>query len=143
MSQTRIRGLSLGLKMPMRNQVKFGLKKVTEGKKKGKTNGFGSRNELRRLRAGWAGIGSSRQAEAIDGVQLAPMSQQITDLSRAFAQSVAQNKVMSKTVEELKKQVVSMSPVVTVLHLPIQVAKKKQKVMSLLTLLLSVTWIWF
>ncbi|KAF3636948.1 hypothetical protein FXO37_25180 [Capsicum annuum] len=48
-------------------------------------------------------------AEAVDGVQLAAMSQQITDLSRAFAQSVAQNKVMSKTVKDLKKQVVSMS----------------------------------
>ncbi|KAF3628052.1 hypothetical protein FXO38_28445 [Capsicum annuum] len=48
-------------------------------------------------------------AEAVDGVQLAAMSQQITDLSRAFAQFVAQNKVMSKTVKDLKKQVVSMS----------------------------------
>ncbi|KAF3627805.1 DNA binding protein -like protein [Capsicum annuum] len=47
-------------------------------------------------------------AEAIDGVQLAAMSQQVTDLSRPFAQFVSQNEIMSKTVEELKKQVVSM-----------------------------------
>ncbi|XP_047256357.1 uncharacterized protein LOC124889237 [Capsicum annuum] len=91
-----------------RNQIKFGSKKWWE-EKKGKSYGFGSQNELRRLRAGWVGIGSSRQVEAIDGVQLVALSQQITDLSRAFAQSVAQNEVMSKTVEELKKQVVSMS----------------------------------
>ncbi|KAM3221223.1 hypothetical protein P3L10_020491 [Capsicum annuum] len=37
------------------------------------------------------------------------MSQQITDLSRAFAQSIAQNEVMSKTIEELKTKVISMS----------------------------------
>ncbi|KAF3620363.1 hypothetical protein FXO38_32398, partial [Capsicum annuum] len=49
------------------------------------------------------------EAEAIDGVQLAAMSQQITNLSRAFAQSVAQNEVMSKTVEEFKKKMVSMN----------------------------------
>ncbi|KAM3320884.1 hypothetical protein P3S67_008086 [Capsicum chacoense] len=127
MNRTRMCGLSPGMKMPImniyatclnlvqqslqrRNQIKFRPKKWREEKKKGgKTYAFGSRNELRRLHAGWAGIGSSRQAETIDGVQLAAMSQQITDLSRAFAQSIAQNEVMSKTVKELKKQVVSMS----------------------------------
>ncbi|KAM3269360.1 hypothetical protein P3S67_030242 [Capsicum chacoense] len=91
-----------------RCQIKFGPKRWRE-RKRGKIYGFGSRNELRRLCARWAGIGSSRQAEAIDGVQLAAKSHQITNLSCAFAQSVAQNEVMSKTVEELKKKMVSMN----------------------------------
>ncbi|PHT39073.1 hypothetical protein CQW23_22646 [Capsicum baccatum] len=55
-----------------------------------------------------AGIGSSRQAEATDSVQLAVVSQQIAQLTRAVAQSIAQNEVTRKTVEELKKQMVSM-----------------------------------
>ncbi|KAF3650771.1 putative 60S ribosomal protein L13a-4-like [Capsicum annuum] len=55
-----------------------------------------------------AGIGSSRQAEAIDSVQLAAVSQQIAQLTRAVAQSIAQNEVTRKTVEELKKQMLSM-----------------------------------
>ncbi|PHT39070.1 hypothetical protein CQW23_22643 [Capsicum baccatum] len=49
-------------------------------------------------------------AEAINGVQLAAMSQQIAQLTRAVTQSIAQNEVMLKTVEELKKQMVSMTP---------------------------------
>ncbi|KAF3660006.1 hypothetical protein FXO38_12348, partial [Capsicum annuum] len=47
--------------------------------------------------------------EVIDDVQLAAMLQQITDFSHAFSHSVAQNEVMSKIVEEIKEQVVSMS----------------------------------
>ncbi|KAM3264270.1 hypothetical protein P3L10_001264 [Capsicum annuum] len=70
---------------------KIWIEKVAGGKKRGKTYRFGSRNELRRLRAGWAGIGSSRQVKAIDGVHFTAMSQQIIDLSLSFAQSVAQN----------------------------------------------------
>ncbi|KAM3322756.1 hypothetical protein P3S67_003907 [Capsicum chacoense] len=59
---------------------KIWIEKVAGGKKRGKTYRFGSRNDLQRLRPGWAGIGSSRQVEAIDGVHFAAMSQQITDL---------------------------------------------------------------
>ncbi|KAF3627617.1 hypothetical protein FXO38_28663, partial [Capsicum annuum] len=100
-----IRCLSeFGSTQPTQEEVnKIWTKKVAGGKKKGKTYGFSSQNELRRLRAGWVGIGSSSQAEAVDGVQLATMLQQITDLSRAFAQSVAQNEVMGKSVKDLKK----------------------------------------
>ncbi|KAM3327058.1 hypothetical protein P3S67_002184 [Capsicum chacoense] len=79
------------------------------GRRKGRTYGLGSRNKLRRLEAGWTSIGSSRQAEVINNVRLAAMSQQIAQLTRAVAQSIAQNEVMLKTVEELKKQMVSMT----------------------------------
>ncbi|KAF3670304.1 hypothetical protein FXO38_07161 [Capsicum annuum] len=88
--------------------IKIQIEKMVGGRRKGRTYGLGSRNKLRRLEAGWTSIGSSRQAEAINGVQLAAMSQQI-QLTRAVAQSIAQNEVMLKTVEELKKQMVSMT----------------------------------
>ncbi|KAM3356926.1 hypothetical protein P3S68_023640 [Capsicum galapagoense] len=91
-----------------RKLFKFGPKKWWE-EDKGRTYGLVSRNELQRLEVGWAGIGSSRQAEAINGVQLADMSQQIAQLTRVVAQSVAQTEVMCKTIEELKKQMVSMT----------------------------------
>ncbi|WMV45061.1 hypothetical protein MTR67_038446, partial [Solanum verrucosum] len=44
-------------------------------------------NELLRLQSGLEGIGSSRQAEALDGVQIAAMSAQITKLTQALAES--------------------------------------------------------
>ena len=83
--------------------------KVAGGKQKGRVYGMGSRNELGRIRSGLEGIGSSRQAEAIDSVQLAAMSQQIAQLTHALTQSVAQNDITCKTVEELKKQMASVA----------------------------------
>ncbi|KAF3620292.1 putative 60S ribosomal protein L13a-4-like [Capsicum annuum] len=67
-----------------------------------------AQEEAIQIRTEKAGIGSSRQAEAIDSVQLAAVSQQIAQLTRAVAQSIAQNEVTRKTVEELKKQMLSM-----------------------------------
>ncbi|XP_047264905.1 uncharacterized protein LOC107865609 [Capsicum annuum] len=89
--------------------IQIRTEKVAGGRQKGRTYGLGSLNELQCLEAGWAGIGSSRQAEAINGVQLAAMSQQIAQLTRAVAESIAQNEVTRKTVEELKRQMASMT----------------------------------
>ncbi|WMV58825.1 hypothetical protein MTR67_052210 [Solanum verrucosum] len=59
-------------------------------------------NELLRLQSGLEGIGSSCQAEALDGVQIAAMSDQITKLTAALAESerkrVDEQQSMSETV---------------------------------------------
>ncbi|XP_015169586.1 uncharacterized protein [Solanum tuberosum] len=52
------------------------------GTHKGKVYGRDSRNDVRRLQSGLQGVGSSRQAEALDGVQIAAMSAQIHNLHR-------------------------------------------------------------
>ncbi|KAG5590822.1 hypothetical protein H5410_041336 [Solanum commersonii] len=53
------------------------------------------------------GIGSSRQAEAFDGVQIAAMSSQITKLTTTLADSerrrVAEQESMSETVQQIKE----------------------------------------
>ncbi|XP_049405214.1 uncharacterized protein LOC125868656 [Solanum stenotomum] len=76
--------------------------KVVGGTHKGRCYGLGSRNDVRRLQSGLEGIGSSRQAEALDGVQIAAMSDQITKLTAALAKSewkrVAEQQSMSETV---------------------------------------------
>ncbi|WMV59053.1 hypothetical protein MTR67_052438, partial [Solanum verrucosum] len=48
---------------------------------KGRVYGQGSRNDVRRLQSGLQGIESSRQAEALDGVQIAAMSAQIAQFT--------------------------------------------------------------
>uniref|UniRef100_M1DZW9 Uncharacterized protein n=1 Tax=Solanum tuberosum TaxID=4113 RepID=M1DZW9_SOLTU len=59
------------------------------------------------------GIGSSRQAEAFDGVQIAAMSSQITKLTAALADSewrrVAEQESMSETVQQIKEQVMNLA----------------------------------
>ncbi|KAG5570751.1 hypothetical protein H5410_060517 [Solanum commersonii] len=59
------------------------------------------------------GIGSSRQAEALDGVQIATMSAQITKFTAALAESeqrrVAEQESMSETVQQLKEQVMNLA----------------------------------
>ncbi|WMV29295.1 hypothetical protein MTR67_022680 [Solanum verrucosum] len=47
--------------------------KVVGGTHKGRCYGLGSRNDVRRLQSCLEGIGSSRQAEAFDSVQIAAM----------------------------------------------------------------------
>ncbi|KAG5571594.1 hypothetical protein H5410_061360 [Solanum commersonii] len=54
------------------------------------------------------GIGSSRQAEALDGVKISAMSDQIAKLTMALAESerrrVAEQESMSETVQQIKEQ---------------------------------------
>ncbi|WMV29488.1 hypothetical protein MTR67_022873, partial [Solanum verrucosum] len=74
---------------------------------------LGSRNDVRRLLSNLEGIGSSRQAEAVDGVQIAAMSAQITKLIAALAESerrrVAEQQSMSETVQQIKEQVMNLA----------------------------------
>jgi len=59
--------------------------KVVGGTHKGWVYGLSSRNDVRRLQSGLEGIWLSRQAEPLDGVQIAAMSAQITKLTAALA----------------------------------------------------------
>ncbi|WMV32645.1 hypothetical protein MTR67_026030 [Solanum verrucosum] len=63
--------------------------------------------------SGLEGIGSSRQIEALDGVQIAAMSAQITKLTAALAESerrrVAEQESMSETVQQIKEQVMNLA----------------------------------
>ncbi|WMV14717.1 hypothetical protein MTR67_008102 [Solanum verrucosum] len=72
-----------------------------------------ARNDVRRLQSGLEGIGSSRQAEALDGVQIAAMSDQIAKLTAALAElewrRVAEQESMSKTVQQFKEQVMNLA----------------------------------
>ncbi|WMV27572.1 hypothetical protein MTR67_020957 [Solanum verrucosum] len=61
--------------------------KVVGGIHKGRCYGLGFRNDVRRLQSGLEGIGSSRQAKALDGVQIVAMSDQIAKLTTALAES--------------------------------------------------------
>ncbi|KAH0723904.1 hypothetical protein KY289_006948 [Solanum tuberosum] len=61
--------------------------KVVGGTHKGRCYGLGSRNDVRRLQSGLEGIGLSRQAEALNGVQIAAMLDQIAKLTTAPAKS--------------------------------------------------------
>ncbi|WMV55687.1 hypothetical protein MTR67_049072, partial [Solanum verrucosum] len=59
------------------------------------------------------GIGSSRQAEALNGVQIAAMSTQIAKLTAALAKSerrrAAEQESMSETVQQTKEQVMNLA----------------------------------
>ncbi|WMV33515.1 hypothetical protein MTR67_026900 [Solanum verrucosum] len=87
--------------------------KVVGGTHKGRCYGLGSRNDVRHLQSGLEGIGSSRQAEALDGVQIAAMSDQITKLTVALAElerkRVAEQQSMSETVQQIKEQVMNLA----------------------------------
>ncbi|KAG5572935.1 hypothetical protein H5410_062701 [Solanum commersonii] len=87
--------------------------KVVRGTHKGRCYGLGSRNDVRRLQSGFKGIGSLRQAKALDGVQIAAMSDQITKLTAALAESerkrVAKQQSMSETVQQIKEQVMNLA----------------------------------
>ncbi|WMV54577.1 hypothetical protein MTR67_047962 [Solanum verrucosum] len=77
--------------------------KVVGGTHKGRCYGLDSRNDVRRLQSGLEGIGSSRQAEALDYVQIVAMSDQIAKLTAALAESerrrVAEQESMSETIQ--------------------------------------------
>ncbi|WMV19763.1 hypothetical protein MTR67_013148, partial [Solanum verrucosum] len=63
--------------------------------------------------SGLQGIGSSRQAEALDDVQIVSMSAQIAQLTSTLAESqrrrVAEQQSMSATVQEIKEQVLNLA----------------------------------
>ncbi|KAG5582210.1 hypothetical protein H5410_052837 [Solanum commersonii] len=71
------------------------------------------RNDVRRLQSSLERIGSSRQAEALDSVQIPTMSAQITKLTATLPESewrrVAEQESMSETVQQIKKQVMSLA----------------------------------
>ncbi|KAG5573277.1 hypothetical protein H5410_063043 [Solanum commersonii] len=62
----------------------------------------GSRNDVRHLQSSLEGIESSRHTEALDVVQIAAMSDQITKLTAALVESeqkrVTEQQIMSETV---------------------------------------------
>ncbi|KAG5586430.1 hypothetical protein H5410_046864 [Solanum commersonii] len=76
--------------------------KVVGGTHEGRCYGLGSQNDVRRLQSGLEGIGSSPQAEELDGVQIAAMSDQIAKLTTALAElerrRVAEQASMSEIV---------------------------------------------
>ncbi|WMV46840.1 hypothetical protein MTR67_040225 [Solanum verrucosum] len=63
--------------------------------------------------SGLEGIGSSRQAEALDGVQIAAMSAQINKFTTALTESewrrVAEQESKSETVQQIKEQVMNLA----------------------------------
>ncbi|KAG5581388.1 hypothetical protein H5410_052015 [Solanum commersonii] len=83
------------------------------GAHKGRCYGLGSHNDVRRLQLGLEGIGSSRQAKALDGVQIVAMSDQIAKLTAALAEPkrkrVAEQESMSETVQQIKEQVMNIA----------------------------------
>ncbi|WMV46548.1 hypothetical protein MTR67_039933 [Solanum verrucosum] len=87
--------------------------KVVGRTHKGRVYGLGSQNDVRRLQSGLEGIGSPRQAKALDGIQIAAMSAQIAQLTSALAESerrrVAEQQSMSATVQEIKEQVLNLA----------------------------------
>ncbi|WMV33639.1 hypothetical protein MTR67_027024 [Solanum verrucosum] len=80
--------------------------KVVGGTHKGRVYGLGSRNDVRQLQSGLEGIGLSRQVEALDGVQIAAMLDQIAKLIATLAESerrrVAEQESMRETVQQIK-----------------------------------------
>uniref|UniRef100_M1ACT0 Uncharacterized protein n=1 Tax=Solanum tuberosum TaxID=4113 RepID=M1ACT0_SOLTU len=77
------------------------------------TGGAKTVGTIAREISGLEGIGSSRQAEALDGVQIAAMSAQIAKLISALAESkrrrVAEQESMSETVHQIKEQVMNLA----------------------------------
>ncbi|WMV37655.1 hypothetical protein MTR67_031040 [Solanum verrucosum] len=63
--------------------------------------------------SGLKGIGSSRQAEKLDGVQIAATSAQIAQLTSALVESerrrVAEQQRISETVQQIKEQVMNLT----------------------------------
>ncbi|WMV09307.1 hypothetical protein MTR67_002692, partial [Solanum verrucosum] len=87
--------------------------KVVGGTHKGRVYGLGSRNNVRRLQSSLEEIGSSSQAKALDYVQIVAMSDQIAKLTTTLAESerrrVAEQESMSKTVQQIQKQVMNLA----------------------------------
>ncbi|WMV54551.1 hypothetical protein MTR67_047936 [Solanum verrucosum] len=87
--------------------------KVVGRTHKGRCYGLGFRNNVRRLQSGLEGIGSSRQAEALNGVQIATMSDQIAKLTAVLAElerrRVTEQQSMSETVQQIKEQVMNLA----------------------------------
>uniref|UniRef100_M1B330 Uncharacterized protein n=1 Tax=Solanum tuberosum TaxID=4113 RepID=M1B330_SOLTU len=87
--------------------------KVVGGTHKGRVYGRGSRNDVRRHQSGLQGIGLSRQAETLDGVQIAAMSVQIAQPTSSLINSeqrrVAEQQSMSAPVHQIKKQVLNLA----------------------------------
>ncbi|WMV58235.1 hypothetical protein MTR67_051620 [Solanum verrucosum] len=87
--------------------------KVVEGTHKGRVYGLGSRNNVRRLQSGLEGIGSSRQVEALDDVQITAISDKIAKLTVALAESerrrVDEQESMSVPVQQIKEQVMNLA----------------------------------
>ncbi|WMV54118.1 hypothetical protein MTR67_047503 [Solanum verrucosum] len=91
-----------------KGRTKFYLeRKSGRGTHKGRVYGLGSRNNVRRLRSSLEDIGSSRQAEALDGVQIAVMLAQIAQLTSALVESkrrrVAEQQSMCETIQQIKE----------------------------------------
>uniref|UniRef100_M1DJG8 Uncharacterized protein n=1 Tax=Solanum tuberosum TaxID=4113 RepID=M1DJG8_SOLTU len=88
--------------------TKISKEKVIGGTHKGRYYGLGSRNDVRRLQSGLEGIGSLHQVEALDGVQIDVMSDQIAKLTTALAESerrrVTEQQSMSETVQQIKNK---------------------------------------
>ncbi|WMV19818.1 hypothetical protein MTR67_013203, partial [Solanum verrucosum] len=87
--------------------------KVVGGTHKGRCYGLGSRNDVRLFQLGLESIGSSRQVEALDSVQIVAMSDQIAKLTTALAESerrrVVKQQSMSETVQQIKEQVMNLA----------------------------------
>ncbi|WMV33052.1 hypothetical protein MTR67_026437 [Solanum verrucosum] len=89
--------------------------KKTHVKKKENESGLDVWVEERAERtfSGLQGIGSSRQAEALDGVQIAAILAQIAQLTSTLAElerrRVAEQQSMSETVQEIKEQVMNLA----------------------------------
>ncbi|WMV55128.1 hypothetical protein MTR67_048513 [Solanum verrucosum] len=87
--------------------------KVVGGTYKGRCYGLCSLNDVRRLQSGLEGIGSSRQVEALDGVQIAAMSDQIAKLTAALEESkrkrVAEQQSMSETIQQIKEHLMNLA----------------------------------
>uniref|UniRef100_M1DS65 Uncharacterized protein n=1 Tax=Solanum tuberosum TaxID=4113 RepID=M1DS65_SOLTU len=87
--------------------------KSGRGTHKSRVYSRGSRNDVRQLVSDLEGIGSSRQAEAINSVQIAALSAQIEKLTAALQESqrkrVAEQENVSATVQQIKEHVLNLA----------------------------------
>jgi hypothetical protein len=113
MYQRYINEMGDSVQLTPEESTRIWTEKVVGGTHKGRIYGMGSQNDVRRLQSGLHGIGSSRQAEALDSVQIAEMSRKISELTRALAASeekrLAEQKRTDQTVEQIKEQVLNLA----------------------------------
>ena len=80
---------------------------------KGRVYGRGYRNDVKRYQSWLEGIGSSRQAETLDGVYINVMSAQIAQLTLVLGESektkVVEQQSMSDTVQDIKEKVLNLA----------------------------------
>ncbi|XP_055829377.1 uncharacterized protein LOC129898746 [Solanum dulcamara] len=111
--ERHVREMGDSVQLTPEQSTQIWTEKVVGGSHKGRIYGMDSRTNVRRLQSGLEGIGSSRQADAIDGVQIAAMSQQIAELTRALAESekrrIKDKKSMNEQVEQIKEQVLNLA----------------------------------